>query len=71
MKLRRYLAKKYKIDDGVIPGSVIDDFAFQVGVSRYAVRKWLALERLPRPETMVIIKQVTRGAVTSRDWIGV
>lgn len=47
----------------------IHDAAKAFGVTVYAVRKWISKERTPRPQTQVLIKRVTHGAVTAEDWL--
>ena len=60
MQLKRYLSKSGE-DPGV--------FSEKVGVTIYAMRKWLRGERIPRPETIMKIKKATDGLVTAEDWI--
>ena len=59
MKLSEYLSQN-KIDLAV--------FAVEIGVTREALRLWLAGERTPRPKLMAKIKAATNGAVTSSDF---
>lgn len=49
----------------------IDSAAQDFGVSIFAIRKWLRGERIPRPQTQVKIKRITKGLVTSEDWMPV
>lgn len=60
MTLKDYLSKN---------GIYYRDFAEEVGVSIYAVRKWLNGERTPRDKTKALIAKVTKGAVQAQDWI--
>jgi DNA-binding transcriptional regulator YdaS (Cro superfamily) len=46
-----------------------ESFGYRVGVSIYAVRKWVRSERIPRPATIMRIKRATKGAVTAEDWM--
>lgn len=51
----------------------VDDktMAHRVGdCTESAVRKWKYGERTPPPERIVLIEQVTSGAVTLRDFVG-
>jgi len=66
MTLQEYLEKEY----GDVTGKVIERFAKKVGYSIFAVRKWRAGERCPRPRAIVKIAKVTNGQVSSNDWIG-
>ena len=59
MDLRRYL------DARNIPIAV---FAETLGVSVQAVHRYLNGERVPRPDVMIRIKQVTNGAVKPNDF---
>jgi len=59
MKLSDYLFR-HDIDPAV--------FASEIGVTREALRLWLAGERTPRPKLMAKIKTATGGAVTSSDF---
>jgi DNA-binding transcriptional regulator YdaS (Cro superfamily) len=45
------------------------EFAGRVGVTIFAVRKWVRGERIPRPATIMKIKKATKGAVTPEDWM--
>lgn len=45
-------------------------FAGAIGVSYQAVWRYLAGERIPAPDVMVRIKEVTKGAVTADDFYG-
>ena len=45
------------------------DFAEQIGVSIFAVRKWLNGERVPRDRTKALISKATGGKVQAQDWI--
>ncbi|SFV33250.1 hypothetical protein SAMN05216456_1933 [Devosia crocina] len=48
----------------------LDDFATQVGgVTASGVRKWLRDERVPRPDQMRRIFEVTGGQVTPNDFV--
>lgn len=47
-----------------------ENFAERVGVTIHAVRKWSRGERVPRPATIKKIYQITKGAITSADWLG-
>lgn len=54
--------------------SAISDEAFAALVgdcTPHAVKKWFYEERVPRPEQMRRIFEVTNGAVTPNDFIGV
>lgn len=46
------------------------EFAEEVGVSIFAVRKWLSGERVPRDRTKLRISQVTDDQVRIQDWVG-
>lgn len=46
------------------------DFAKQVGVTERAVIKWRRKERIPRPEHMNKIGEVTGGEVGPNDFYG-
>jgi len=46
-----------------------EQFAARVEVTKFAVRKWVRGERIPRPSTIVRIKKATKGAVTAEDWM--
>ena len=59
MKLSEYFSR-HDIDPA--------GFAGEIGVTREALRLWLAGERTPRPKLMAKIKTATRGAVTSSDF---
>jgi len=60
MKLAAYLLEK-SID--------LPDFAAAVGVSKEAVRLWIAGERTPRAMQMQSIIDATNGAVTPNDFL--
>jgi len=45
------------------------DFAEEIGVSIFAVRKWLNGERTPRDRTKALISKATNGKVQAQDWI--
>jgi len=59
MNLHEYL-KKENISSAA--------FASRLGVSVSAVKKWRALDRIPRPEHMVDIETLTRSKVSPSDW---
>ena len=59
--LRKYLAKSE---------SSMEGFAEEVGVSIFAVRKWLSGERVPRDRTKLRIAKATGDLVKVQDWIG-
>lgn len=61
MTLREYL-RKNDISN--------QDFADQIEVSIFAVRKWLSGERIPRDKTKVRIARVTKNAVPTQVWLG-
>lgn len=42
-------------------------FAAQLGVSQFAVKKWISGERFPRSEHLIAIDKTTQGAVTASD----
>lgn len=46
------------------------DFAAEVGVTIFAVRKWLSGERVPRDKTKLRIAKATGDAVKVQDWVG-
>ena len=46
----------------------IDETAKKIGVSIYAVKKWLRGERIPRPRMQFRIRKMTAGAVCAEDW---
>jgi hypothetical protein len=43
-------------------------FARKMGVSVFAVRKWRAQQRMPRPHHINRIKKLTEGVVRYEDW---
>jgi uncharacterized protein YjcR len=43
--------------------------AEMIGCSPFAVRKWIRRERTPRPETIIKIKKLSRGAVNGDSWL--
>lgn len=45
------------------------DFAAAVGVSHVAITRYLAGKRIPRPEHIRRIKELTGGAVTADDFM--
>lgn len=45
------------------------DVAQALGVSVFAVRKWLRSERIPRPAMQSKIKAMTNGLVCGDDWL--
>jgi hypothetical protein len=61
MKLARYMTDNSLSDDQM--SSLIGD------VSVSGLRKWLRDERMPRPEQMRRIFEVTDGAVTPNDFV--
>jgi DNA-binding transcriptional regulator YdaS (Cro superfamily) len=46
-----------------------ESFSVRVGVTVFAVRKWVRGERVPRPATIMKIKKATKGKVTAEDWM--
>jgi transcriptional regulator with XRE-family HTH domain len=46
----------------------LSEFARLVGASEGGIRKWLTGERVPRPEAVRKIQEVTGGAVTANDF---
>lgn len=59
MKLSTYLAQC---------GSTQADFAKAIGVSSFAVGKWVRGNRIPRPELLSKITTQTGGKVTANDF---
>ena len=59
--LRRHLTRN---------GQSLVGFAEEVGVSIFAVRKWLSGERIPRDRTKLRISKVTGDTIKVQDWIG-
>lgn len=59
MKLQAYLDLKQMSDV---------QFGELVGASEYGVRKWARRERIPRPDAMRKIVEVTEGAVGPSDF---
>ena len=51
-------------------GHSLVGFAMEVGVSIFAVRKWLSGERVPRDKTKLRISKVTGDTIKVQDWIG-
>jgi DNA-binding transcriptional regulator YdaS (Cro superfamily) len=45
-----------------------ESFGVLVGRSKWAVRKWMYGQRMPRPAEMVAIREATRGQVTPDDF---
>lgn len=43
--------------------------AEMVSCSPFAVRKWIRRERTPRPETIKLIKRLTKNQVSGDDWL--
>lgn len=64
IKLRKFLEEYY----GGATGKAIEEFTKKVGCTLFAGRKWLNGERLPRPETQVKIRRITK--ISADDWIG-
>lgn len=60
MKLIDYLRTK-EIPD--------HEFAATVGRSKWAVRKWMYGQRVPRPAEMTSIAKATEGQVTANDFM--
>ena len=60
MELKEYLT---------LSGISNADFATQIGVSIFALRKYLRKERMPRPVTLARIRKVTKGAVSGDSWL--
>lgn len=61
MKLASYMADNHLTDE---------QMASQIGnVSISGLKKWLRDERVPRPDQMRRIAEVTSGAVTPNDFI--
>ena len=58
--LKRYLAANHVREA---------EFARRVGVSRYAVNKWVRGERRPSLERAALIERATEGAVPWTSWI--
>lgn len=58
MKLETYLKEQ-----SISP----EAFAVQLGVSKFAVQKWMRGERFPRAEHLIAIDRATDGAVTASD----
>lgn len=50
-------------------GLSAESFAAKIGVSKFAVRKWLNGERVPRDKSKAVIAKATKGAVKVQDWI--
>ena len=46
------------------------EFAKDVGVSIFAVRKWLNGERVPRDKTKLRIAKATGDSIKVQDWVG-
>ena len=49
----------------------LSDEAFALligGITKHAVKKWRYRERVPDPVRLIRIEDVTKGAVTLRDW---
>ena len=61
MKLKDYLREKQ-----ISP----DEFAEQVGASKFGVLKWVRGERTPRGDAMRKIQEITKGKVTPGDFFG-
>ena len=59
--LRRHLTRN---------GQSLVGFAEEVGVSIFAVRKWLSGERIPRDRTKLRISKVTGDTIKVQDSIG-
>lgn len=59
-KLRVYLRQQ---------GLSNQSFADEVGVSIFAVRKWLNGERTPRDKTKVKIARATKNVIKVQDWL--
>jgi hypothetical protein len=59
MKLAAYLS---------LHNCTYSDFALLTGATIFAVGKWARHERLPRPDAMRKIAEVTAGAVTANDF---
>lgn len=60
MKLIDYL-REHSISD--------EEFAAKVSRSKWAVRKWMYAQRVPRPAEMSAIAAATGGAVTANDFM--
>jgi transcriptional regulator with XRE-family HTH domain len=45
------------------------DFADRMGVAQSSVARWVAGEKVPRPERIALIETLTGGKVTFRDWM--
>jgi transcriptional regulator with XRE-family HTH domain len=61
MKLAQYLT-----DKNISP----EQFAFDMGgLSASGIRKWIYGERVPRPDQMRKIAELTKGAVKPNDFI--
>lgn len=60
MMLRDYLQER---------GISNHDFAAEVDVTIYAVRKWLNGERVPRDKTKAKIARITKNKVKIEDWL--
>jgi transcriptional regulator with XRE-family HTH domain len=61
MKLIEYLREQNLTDE---------QFAEQVGKSKWAVRKWMYGQRVPRHNEMQSIALLTGGKVTANDFFG-
>lgn len=46
-----------------------DEFAELIGVTQPSVGRWIAGERMPRPDTLRRIAELTAGAVTANDFM--
>jgi hypothetical protein len=45
------------------------EFAAEIGVTIFAVRKWLSGERVPRDKTKLKISKATGDSVKVQDWV--
>ena len=46
-----------------------DKVAELLGCSPHAVKKWIRRERTPRPQTIGLIKKISRNAVGADEWL--
>lgn len=62
MQLRQYLSEN---------NLTAKSFSDLLGVSEFTVGKWVRGERIPRPEVMRKIAEVTNGKVRADDFFGI
>lgn len=61
MKLQTYIEKA---------SITQEQFAASLGVTQAAVSRWIQGKKLPRPEAMKRISEITSGEVTPNDFYG-